>query len=83
MNLFLPGKSHFKDVTLQAGILNSQIGYGLGVGISDLNGDGYLDIYVSNDFNENDYLYVNQRDGTFQAGVRKVNSALKPVFDGK
>ncbi|HEY5919197.1 MAG TPA: VCBS repeat-containing protein, partial [Chryseolinea sp.] len=65
------GKGHFKDVTLQAGILNSQIGYGLGVGISDLNGDGYLDIYVSNDFNENDYLYLNQKDGTFKQELEK------------
>ena len=65
------GKDHFKDVTLQAGILNSQIGYGLGVGISDLNRDGYLDIYVSNDFNENDYLYINQQDGTFKQELEK------------
>ncbi len=56
---------------MQAGILNSQIGYGLGVGISDLNRDGYLDIYVSNDFNENDYLYLNQKDGTFKQELEK------------
>jgi len=71
-NQLIPnGKKYFRDVTLEAGILNSQIGYGLGVGVSDLNEDGYLDIYVSNDFNENDYLYVNQRDGTFKQELEK------------
>jgi enediyne biosynthesis protein E4 len=60
------GQVNFTEVTSQAGIYNSQIGYGLGVGISDLNNDGYLDIYVSNDFHENDYLYINQGDGTFK-----------------
>lgn len=69
--LVATGKAHFIDVTSQAGILNSQIGYGLGVGISDLNLDGYLDIYVSNDFNENDYLYINQRNGTFTQELEK------------
>lgn len=60
------GRNHFSEVTSQAGIFSSQIGYGLGIGISDLNLDGYLDIYVSNDFRENDYLYINQKDGTFK-----------------
>ncbi len=65
------GKAHYKDVTIQAGILNSQIAYGLGVGISDVNLDGFLDIYVSNDFNENDYLYINQQNGTFKQELEK------------
>jgi len=59
------GKRFFSDVTLQAGIYNSQIGYGLGVNISDINNDGYPDIYISNDFHENDYLYINNGNGTF------------------
>ena len=59
------GTSYFKNVAKEAGILSSQLGYGLGLGISDINRDGYPDIYVSNDFSENDYLYINQRDGTF------------------
>ncbi len=59
------GSSYFKNVTKEAGILSSQLGYGLGVGISDVNRDGFPDIYVSNDFAENDYLYINQQNGTF------------------
>jgi hypothetical protein len=59
------GKRFFSDVTTQAGIYNSQIGYGLGVNISDINNDGYPDIYIDNDFHENDYLYINNGNGTF------------------
>jgi enediyne biosynthesis protein E4 len=59
------GKTVFKDVTAQSGIYSSQIGYALAVRISDINGDGYPDIYVSNDFHENDYLYINRGNGTF------------------
>lgn len=55
----------FIDVTRTAGIHSSNIGYGLGICISDINQDGYPDIYVSNDFHENDYLYINKGDGTF------------------
>jgi enediyne biosynthesis protein E4 len=60
------GETRFTEVTTQAGIFNSPVGYGLGVGIADFNNDGFADIYVSNDFHENDYLYLNQRDGTFK-----------------
>ncbi|MBK7134261.1 MAG: VCBS repeat-containing protein [Bacteroidales bacterium] len=59
------GKQFFNDVTTQARIYNSQIGYGLGVSISDINNDGFPDIYISNDFHENDYLYFNNGNGTF------------------
>jgi len=55
----------FHDVSAEAGIYRSQIGYGLGVNTSDIDNDGYPDIYVSNDFHENDYLYINNGDGTF------------------
>src|SRR5213594_3554154 len=54
----------FTDVSRQAGILE-QVGYGLGVVVGDVNGDGWPDIYVSNDVAPNDVLYVNNRDGTF------------------
>ncbi|NOZ04110.1 MAG: VCBS repeat-containing protein [FCB group bacterium] len=55
----------FVDVTTEAGIYESILGYGLGVAVGDINGDGYPDIYISNDFHENDYLYYNNGDGTF------------------
>ncbi|HEY8850982.1 MAG TPA: CRTAC1 family protein, partial [Gemmatimonadaceae bacterium] len=57
-----PGK--FTNVSDEAGILRDA-GYGLGVVVADLNGDGWPDIYVSNDGTPNDVLYVNNRDGTF------------------
>jgi hypothetical protein len=56
----------FTDVSKEAGIFQSSLGYGLGLGIADLNNDGWEDIYVGNDFHENDYYYVNQGDGTFK-----------------
>jgi len=59
------GKAVFTDITDEAGIYSSQIGYGLGIGVSDINSDGYPDIYISNDFHENDYLYMNNGDGSF------------------
>ena len=57
---------HFSDVSETAGIASIKIAYGLGVSVSDMNGDMYPDIYISNDFYEKDYLYINQRDGTFK-----------------
>ena len=59
------GLTYFTDVSEESGILSSNIGYGLGVAVSDINRDGCDDIYISNDFRENDYLYLNNCDGTF------------------
>ncbi len=56
---------HFTDVSEDAGIYGSAIGYGLGVTVADLNEDSWPDLYVSNDFFERDYLYLNNQDGTF------------------
>jgi enediyne biosynthesis protein E4 len=60
---------HFTEVTEQAGIHSSVLGYGLGVVASDVNMDGYIDLYVGNDFHEDDYLYVNKGDGTFKESL--------------
>lgn len=57
--------SRFTDVTKAAGIYSSALGYGLGIAVGDVNWDGYPDIYIGNDFHENDYLYINNGDGTF------------------
>ena len=55
----------FKDVSKDAGIYSSKIGYGLGITVSDFNSDTYPDIFISNDFFEKDYMYINQRNGSF------------------
>lgn len=55
----------FVDVTEKAGIYNSPLGYGLALKTSDINQDGFIDIYIGNDFHENDYIYINQGDKTF------------------
>jgi len=60
------GNGHFTDLTKEAGIYSSVIGYGLGISVSDIDLDGYPDIYIGNDFHENDYLYINQHNGTFR-----------------
>jgi len=61
----------FRDVSASAGIYGSNIGFGLGVTIGDVNRDGWLDIYVSNDFFERDYLYLNNQDGTFTEALEE------------
>lgn len=64
------GAKGFTEVTTQAGIKSNVIGYGLGLVTGDLNEDGWVDIYIGNDFHEDDYMYINQQDGTFKE-VRK------------
>jgi enediyne biosynthesis protein E4 len=64
-------KGHFTDVSKEANIYGSLIGFGLGVTVGDLNGDHYPDIYISNDFFERDYLYINQKNGTFTESLEK------------
>lgn len=63
---------HFTDVSEQSGIYSSAIGFGLGVTIADINRDGWQDIYVSNDFFERDYIYLNNGDGTFSEELEEL-----------
>jgi len=64
----------FTDVSITAGIYQSALGYGLGISVADLNNDGWDDIYIGNDFHENDYYYVNNGNGTFEeSGARHFN----------
>lgn len=57
--------TRFTDATRESKIHGSRIGYGLGVSVADINLDGWPDLYVANDFHENDYLYINQKNGSF------------------
>lgn len=65
VRLFRQTKGKFEDVTVYAGISGSALTYGLGIGISDLDNDGWEDVYISNDYSVPDYLYMNNKDGTF------------------
>jgi enediyne biosynthesis protein E4 len=70
-HLFRNDGDHFTEVTRQAGIIASPVSYGLNVVVGDFNNDGWDDIYESNDFDENDYYYINNHDGTFTETERK------------
>jgi len=64
------GKNIFTDISEEAGIYGSVIGFGLGITIGDVNNDNWLDIYISNDFYERDYLYLNNKNGTFSEVIK-------------
>ncbi|MHA4808496.1 VCBS repeat-containing protein [Flavitalea flava] len=65
-HLFRNDNGHFTEVTREAGIHGSLISFGLGVSVGDFNDDGWPDVFVSNDSYERDYLYINQKNGTFK-----------------
>ncbi|MBC3784893.1 VCBS repeat-containing protein [Spirosoma utsteinense] len=67
-----PSSPLFTDVSEQAGIYGAAMGYGLGISVADLNNDGWEDLYVSNDFHEDDYYYVNDHKGGFVESIRQV-----------
>lgn len=65
-NTLETGVLDFKEVSAEAGIFSSPLGYGLGLATADFNKDGFIDIYIGNDFHENDYLFLNNGDKTFK-----------------
>ncbi|MGD8426626.1 MAG: VCBS repeat-containing protein, partial [Balneolaceae bacterium] len=74
--------NHFTDVSKEAGIYSSEIGFGLGASVSDVNRDGWPDLYVSNDFFERDYLYLNNRDGTFREVLEQQMKSISAAAMG-
>ena len=80
--LFRNDGKKFTDVSESAGIYGSVIGFGLGVTVGDINGDGWQDIYVSNDFFERDYIYINQKDGTFSEELEKYMKSISGASMG-
>ena len=70
-HLYRNDNGHFVEVSKEAGIHGSLISFGLGVTVGDVNGDGWPDVYVSNDFFERDYLYINQKNGSFKDELEK------------
>lgn len=80
--LFRNDDGFFVDVSKEAGIYGSVIGFGLGVTVGDINKDGWMDIYVSNDFFERDYLYINNGDGTFAEQVESQMKSLSAASMG-
>jgi hypothetical protein len=64
-HLYRNDNGHFNDVSDQAGIISNVLSFGLGIALSDFNNDGWTDIYISNDFNESDYFYLNNKNGSF------------------
>ncbi|MGK2863253.1 MAG: VCBS repeat-containing protein [Chitinophagaceae bacterium] len=71
--LYRNDNNRFTEIGKQAGITNN-FGYALSVVTADLNGDGYQDIFVANDYADNDYMYINQKDGTFKDEIKKATN---------
>ncbi len=71
--LYRNDNNKFFEIGKQAGIVNN-FGYALSVVTADLNGDGYQDIYIANDYADNDYMYINQKDGTFKDEIKKATN---------
>lgn len=80
--LFLNDNGRYIDISEEAGIYGSVIGFGLGVTVGDANNDGWMDIYVSNDFFERDYLYINNQDGTFSESLEKMIKSISAASMG-
>ena len=70
--LFRNDNGKFKDVSEEAGIIGGMANYGLGVVATDINNDGWQDIYVTNDYAENDHMYINNKKGGFVDSVHEI-----------
>ena len=73
--LYINEKGKFREIGSKAGITNN-FGYALSMVTSDLNNDGYTDIFVANDFAEGDYMYINQRNGTFREQIKEATNHI-------
>ncbi|MCX6256226.1 MAG: VCBS repeat-containing protein, partial [Bacteroidia bacterium] len=80
--LFRNEGNKFTDVSAEAGIYGSMIAFGLGVTVGDINQDGWMDIYVSNDFFERDYIYLNNHDGTFKETLTDMTRSISAASMG-
>lgn len=74
--LFKNDKGFYKDVSEESNMINNAISFGLGLAIGDLNNDTWPDILVGNDFSEKDYLYLNQKDGTFKEVIKEATNHI-------
>jgi enediyne biosynthesis protein E4 len=80
--LFRNDGNRFTDVSLEAGIYGSVIAFGLGVSAGDINMDGWMDLYVANDFFERDYIYLNNHDGTFSESLTSMMPSISAASMG-
>jgi enediyne biosynthesis protein E4 len=80
--LFRNDGNRFRDVSLEAGIYGSIIAFGLGVSAGDINMDGWIDLYVANDFFERDYIYINNQDGTFRESLTSMMPSISAASMG-
>ena len=80
--LYRNDNGHFTDISEQAHIDGSGLNFGLSVAISDINGDGWPDIYVTNDYDERDFMYLNDHDGTFREVLTKATRHISEFAMG-
>ncbi|HZG23998.1 MAG TPA: VCBS repeat-containing protein, partial [Chitinophagaceae bacterium] len=80
--LYRNDNGKFTDVSAKAGIYGSEIGFGLGITVGDVNNDGWDDLYISNDFFERDYLYINQQNGTFEERIKESTGHISQASMG-
>ncbi|WP_422361942.1 FG-GAP-like repeat-containing protein [Reichenbachiella sp.] len=74
--LFENRNGKYVDIGQKVGIIGNPLSFGLGVAVGDLNADGWPDLFVTNDYSEPDYLYYNQKDGTFNEVIKEKTSQI-------